>query len=785
MAGEIETKIRYLSLNSCDAGIVLVHGIKREGQAWNMVETRDLEVISIEIEQITQEFLVEFVKSSFEYLLLLSRGGYAGIVSTGILAANGKWMTDKLILDSNVFWNARKYFEIEENRGKLLALTDENNKLLTFLVWNQRSERTSEYVDIQKSKLLQLLKAGEKIELKNWDEYTDEYYQFLVKHCDKKNIILSGRNWELGPDGKNPGVNAEMAGKDKNIVADKNGIQYPAEEFQVDFLIEGNQEFEHKNWYLWLDCAFPSACTLLAEMVLEYGYVPDGICELRNQREIDRLWGFDVIDAENAAQQKESIIIVGKEKEKEFLKEFIPGEKIVVYNELFRNKVSFMQKGLFQTWGTKRELWRFRNDKLGISIKLPYQNRECQDDASGVLLWEYRSCKSSDGYKKYISTINKKVPLYVNKRGYEAPGGSSRMLKTKIFDKILEEKRRCILYGVQSHYTSDWIQLLERFQIEYEIMEDEEIENWYGYRVSSIYDLPYYYDDVEDICVIVNKPYDEFDRAIELLSDYGITIDEENCISIYEMLDNLKRGNWRSDLCIGQITEQLAESQYPGYCVLGDDMADDYKIMVLGGSTSDATLYNCKSWPEILQQLCKSNGKKVTIYDGAAAGYWSMQELAKTIRDAGILKPDMIISFSGTNDTGEIFEGCWVGYVNGVVGDNNENNFERWLENEKMMNEFAARIGAKFYCFAQPQQDQNEKLGKYGKLFTREMRRYCNFNQEWKKCVKTVTGHPWMIDLTDILDEFPDVYFDTCHVKTEGNTIIAEHIYEHIEKEIK
>lgn len=55
-----------------------------------MVETRDLEVISIEIEQITQEFLAEFVKSGFQYLVLLAGGKYAGIVSADILSANGK-----------------------------------------------------------------------------------------------------------------------------------------------------------------------------------------------------------------------------------------------------------------------------------------------------------------------------------------------------------------------------------------------------------------------------------------------------------------------------------------------------------------------------------------------------------------------------------------------------------------------------------------------------------------------------------------------------------------------
>lgn len=89
-------------------------------------------------------------------------------------------------------------------------------------------------------------------------------------------------------------------------------------------------------------------------MLFEYGYIPDGLCELRSQREIEKLMGFNVIDAECVAGHDESIIIVESKSEKEFLWKFVPEEKIVIFNELFRNKVSFMQKDLFQAWGRKR-----------------------------------------------------------------------------------------------------------------------------------------------------------------------------------------------------------------------------------------------------------------------------------------------------------------------------------------------------------------------------------------------------------------------------------------------
>lgn len=35
--------------------------------------------------------------------------------------------------------------------------------------------------------------------------------------------------------------------------------------------------------------------------------------------------------------------------------------------------------------------------------------------------------------------------------------------------------------------------------------------------------------------------------------------------------------------------------------------------------------------------------------------------------------------------------------------------------------------------------------------------------------------------MTDMLDGFPEVFFDLMHVDEEGNNIIADHIYRHIE----
>lgn len=51
------------------------------------------------------------------------------------------------------------------------------------------------------------------------------------------------------------------------------------------------------------------------------------------------------------------------------------------------------------------------------------------------------------------------------------------------------------------------------------------------------------------------------------------------------------------------------------------------KVGILGGSTSDVTLYNEKSWLEQLRDIANENKINMTIYAGAVSGYASSQEL--------------------------------------------------------------------------------------------------------------------------------------------------------------
>lgn len=83
------------------------------------------------------------------------------------------------------------------------------------------------------------------------------------------------------------------------------------------------------------------------------------------------------------------------------------------------------------------------------------------------------------------------------------------------------------------------------------------------------------------------------------------------------------------------------------YC---DESKEFLKIMITGGSTTDDTFSNQKSWPSFLSEILKKRNISHAIYNGGIVGYNSSQELLKTIRDVNILKPHIVISYSGIND---------------------------------------------------------------------------------------------------------------------------------------
>jgi lysophospholipase L1-like esterase len=117
----------------------------------------------------------------------------------------------------------------------------------------------------------------------------------------------------------------------------------------------------------------------------------------------------------------------------------------------------------------------------------------------------------------------------------------------------------------------------------------------------------------------------------------------------YSLIDPLL--GWAYD----KETAKHKDHQFHGdYVVFGKINNTNKRIMILGGSTSDSTMFT-HSWAEELFNLRKE--KNLTIYNGGVAGYSSTQELFKLIRDIGTIKPDLVIIYDGFNEATSHIEG--------------------------------------------------------------------------------------------------------------------------------
>lgn len=252
-----------------------------------------------------------------------------------------------------------------------------------------------------------------------------------------------------------------------------------------------------------------------------------------------------------------------------------------------------------------------------------------------------------------------------------------------------------------------------------------------------------------------------------------------------------------------------------GIEIYGRKYLDSYKIAVLGGSTTDGRLFPFKSWPEILYD--KINRDRFIVYNAGVSGYTSAQELIQMIRDIVLLEPNMIIVYDGYNDTSEInacpgkyFE---FNYLKKALNFAREHmshnwdfisqdedleekesmipiigNFENWLMNIEMMHAIAVDREIQFYSFLQPMLSNKKNLTnkEKGILFEVEnfqnLKRTSSMGKEFRnKISNAILTHDYIYDMSNIFDDYSDVYMDICHVREGANEVIATEILNRIE----
>lgn len=244
----------------------------------------------------------------------------------------------------------------------------------------------------------------------------------------------------------------------------------------------------------------------------------------------------------------------------------------------------------------------------------------------------------------------------------------------------------------------------------------------------------------------------------------------------------------------------------PGFVRFADGNNEKaFRIVALGGSATDPTMSNIRSWPELLYKKFVGMGVEIEIIAGGIAAYTGVQELVKLLRDVIPMKPDLVISYSGFNDAyslyhkeqhpftmwyqSEDFEkmfrsnNCKNMLMNQMpmrevtYGLPNKKSFdERWLDCERMMKAVCREYDIDFYCFLQPYNKEEHEtfLSEYvgsqiQKFYESVLKNELFRNQS-----------DWLIDFTDIFERDRDIFFDSCHVYEKGNRIISEKMMPYI-----
>lgn len=249
----------------------------------------------------------------------------------------------------------------------------------------------------------------------------------------------------------------------------------------------------------------------------------------------------------------------------------------------------------------------------------------------------------------------------------------------------------------------------------------------------------------------------------------------------------------------------------PGIEIYGNPKAK-YKIATLGGSTTDPGLYPFKCWSEILAELLMERGIDACVICGGCGGYISSQELTKLIRDLLPLHPDMVIDYTGFNDADvrretylfhnqyqvalaeflseqakyiSAFENIVMdGYTLGIKND--LSSWDEFEKNIRCMKAICDEFHIRYYAFLQPClaiKAVNGKLNTAEKelILNSEwctggrLDRVVEFYSHRNNCQKL------MMNFTGIFDE-ADVYMDICHVTEAGNRVIAEAVFEELNK---
>lgn len=366
------------------------------------------------------------------------------------------------------------------------------------------------------------------------------------------------------------------------------------------------------------------------------------------------------------------------------------------------------------------------------------------------------------------------------------------------------QPKRIIIYGADMDAARVGY-ILEQIDVDIAYFVDEEkIGETLCHRpVKSIYDI--LEERADDYLVIIPASNDRYAKQMETM---GFSYGKEYIYWANNGYNFDMQKEYVLDPFLGY--NFIAEDeQLPGFRVFGKKDAK-LKIVTLGGSTTDPCLYTFQSWSELLYKKLIEYGIDVCVFCGGCAAYKSSQELIKLMRDVIPLRPDIVLDYTGVNDSTvtdseyafvnsyqvQLFQylSDFVPAVeNGFIGKQTnkfvcgvKNSAPSWKQfemNIRYMKILCEEQGIQYLAFLQPALPIKEKISAIERelvlntnLFSPSPLLECARNFYSKKkhlCM-------YMTDLTHIFDG-NDVYLDNCHVTEKGNDIIADAILKELE----
>lgn len=327
--------------------------------------------------------------------------------------------------------------------------------------------------------------------------------------------------------------------------------------------------------------------------------------------------------------------------------------------------------------------------------------------------------------------------------------------------------------------------LKEIFQ-RYQITIDREVYQ------ESIYELGY--ENIDEISVVViEKDADKSEMVCDILDSLGFGLERLDYTAINWCTC---KANWsaallKRDILLGRGI--YVNEKYPGYDVYGDEKLAEVKIMVLGGSTSTSNVYRTVSWVECLYKIMLKAGYSPLIYNGSMCSYGVVDEYLRMTRDIEPLRPDIVISFSGVNNTSvrkavNLFNTCWgefeINSNNDVVSGmkSNETLYDFWCRISKLLRMVAEYHGARVYNFLQPMNSSNNL---YDLIQTSmfELTEHQAYIEEFKEKASGETDQ-FYINLSSMLEGKKEMYIDACHYSNQASRLIAERVFEVIKQDL-